>query len=240
MAVQSVDRALDLMELIGEQPGGLVDLSQRADLAPSTASRLLGALTDRGAVHRDDDGAYHLGPLVHRLASTGSVSPVLIETRAAETVAELAIRLDEAACISIPVGSETLTVTQSAVSKPVQAQDWTGHRWPITGGGSGAVMMATWPTQRVEPILARLDAATRASVASEIASARAAGISWSHGTYVEGLSSVAAPILGPDGTAVAAVLGYGPSYRFPAEGREATVATIVAEAGATITRLLED
>lgn len=225
---------------MGDQPGGLVDLSQRAELAPSTTSRLLETLAGRGAVHRDDAGVYHLGPLVHRLASTGTVSPVLIETRAAETVADLAIRLDEAACISIPVGAETLTVTQSAVPKPVQAQDWTGHRWPITGGGSGAVMMATWPAQRVEAILGRLDGPTRTVVRGEIAAAKAAGTSWSHGTYVEGLSSVAAPILGPDGTAVAAVLGYGPSYRFPAEGRDQAVAAIVAEAGRTITELLED
>lgn len=239
MAVQSIDRALDLLELIGDEPGGLVDLSQRSDLAPSTTSRLLETLAGRGAVHRDDAGVYHLGPLIHRLASTATVSPVLIETRAAETVAELAVRLDEAACISIPIGAETLTVTQSAVPKPVQAQDWTGHRWPITGG-SGAVMMATWPAQRVDAILGRLDASARANVRTEIATAKAAGTSWSHGNYVEGLSSVAAPILGPDGTAVAAVLGYGPSYRFPAEGRDQAVATIVAEAGRTITERLED
>ena len=238
--MQSVDRALDLLDLIADRPGGLVDLAERAGLAPSTTSRLLDALASREAIHRDDTGHYHLGPFVHRLTSAGLVSPALIELRAAVAVTELAERLGESACISIPAGRETLTIMQSAVPQPVQAQDWTGHRWPITGGGSGAVMMSTWPTERVEPILERLTASEAAAVRSEIAAARSAGTSWSRGTYVEGLSSVAAPILGPDGTAIAAVLGYGPSYRFPAEGRATAIATVVADAGRTITRLLED
>ncbi len=38
---------------------------------------------------------------------------------------------------------------------------------------------------------------------------------WTHGEYVEGISSVAAPIRNERGHAVAALYVYGPSYRFP-------------------------
>ena len=239
MTVQSVDRALTLLSLLGDRPGGLADVAQRAELPLSTVSRLLDTLVARGAAERGPDGTFSIGPLVHRLGAAATTATASIESSGAEAVAELADRLDEAACISVPIGAETLTIMQIAVPKPVQAQNWTGHRWAITGGGSGAVMMATWPTSRVEPLLAPLPEAERTAVRREIARARRTGVSWSHGTYVEGLSSVAAPILGADGTAVAAVLGYGLTYRFPGKGNVQSVAAAVAEAGATITRRLE-
>ena len=66
------------------------------------------------------------------------------------------------------------------------------------------------------------------------------GVSWSHGSYVEGLSSVAAPILDADGSAVAAVLAYGPTYRFPAKGDLRRTNETVIAAGTTITRNLKD
>ncbi len=205
----------------------------------STASRLLETLTAGGAAERGDDGVYRTGPLLQRLGAASGTSTATIESSGAETVAALADELDEAACISVPIGVETLTIMQIAVPKPVQAQDWTGHRWSITGGGSGAVMMSTWPSSRVEPLLEPLEDRERVAVRDEIARARRTGVSWSHGTYVEGLSSVAAPIIGPDGTAVAAILGYGPTYRFPAKGRVRAVASAVADAGKTISQRLE-
>lgn len=239
MTVQSVDRALALLAVLGDRPGGLADVSTRAELPLSTTSRLLDTLVVGGAVERGADGLFRIGPLVHRLGAASTTSAASIESRGAETVAALADELDESACISVPIGSETLTIMQIAVPKPVQAQNWTGHRWSITGGGSGAVMMATWPNSRVEPLLAALGGKERTAVRKEIQKARRTGVSWSHGTYVDGLSSVAAPILDADGVAVAAVLGYGPTYRFPGKGNVQSVAAAVAAAGAEITRRLE-
>jgi DNA-binding IclR family transcriptional regulator len=238
MVVQSVDRALRILEIVGDRPGGLADVSARSSLPLTTTSRLLDTLQHRGAVVRDAAGTYTVGPFLKHLGNSGTAAAT-IESSGAEVVAALADELDEAACISIPIGSQTLTIMQIAVQKPVQAQDWTGHRWSITGGGSGAVMMATWPAGRVDALLANLASAERTAVRDEIAKARRSGVSWSHGTYVEGLSSVAAPILGPDGTAVAAVLGYGPTYRFPGKGQVRGISAAVAAAGATISRNLE-
>lgn len=238
MTVQSLDRALRLLEQLDADPCGLVELAHRANLPVSTTSRLLDTLRARGAVDRDAAGTFRIGGFVAALGAHQTTAVTTIETSSAETIAALAAQLDEAACISVPIGTETLTLMQVAVPKPVQAQDWTGHRWSITDGGSGAVMLATWPATRIEPLLASLSSTQRAAVRTEIDKARQSGISWSRGTHVEGLSSVAAPIIGNDGTAVAAVLGYGPSYRFPSKGRAKAVAAAVAEAGRTITQKL--
>ncbi len=218
MSVQSVDRALRLLEAISEEPCGLVEAANRTDLPLSTASRLLAALEERDAVTRGADGTWAIGGLVHRLATGEAVGVLTIQELVAPKLAELVDAIGEAAALSIPIGNETLTIMQLDSPQPVRAEDWTGHRWPITGGGSGAVLMGTWPADRVEPLLDWLGAKERLELREEIAEARKRRISWSRGSYVEGLTSVAAPIVGPDGKGVAALMAYGPSYRFPQKG----------------------
>ena len=238
--MQSVDRALSLLELLDERPGGLVEVADRSQLPVSTTSRLLETLMARGAVERSDDGVFRVGSLVQRLGHATTTNAATLEAIGAETIVALAEELGEAACLSIPIGAQTLTIMQFAVQSPVQAQDWTGHRWPITGGGSGAVMMATWPKSRVDRLLGPLSSQERSAVRADMETATRTGVSWSHGSYVQGLSSVAAPILDADGSAVAAVLAYGPTYRFPAKGDLRRTNETVIAAGTTITRNLKD
>ena len=229
MAVQSVDRALSLLEVVAEEPRGLVEVASAASLPLSTASRLLATLEARGAVQRSGDGRYEIGSLLRALAASER-DTTSVQTAAAPEVAWLADTVGEAACLSIPIGDETLTVMQIDSPKPVQAQDWTGHRWSLPGGGSGAVMMATWPNGRVEDLLRGLADDKRIEARREVAAARASGISWSRGVHVDGLTSVAAAIVDPAGEAVAALVGYGPSYRFPPDGGLAAVEAAVRSA----------
>ena len=51
-SIQSVARALDLLEALSEDPLGLVDLGRRTGLQPSTTHRMLATLKARGYVER--------------------------------------------------------------------------------------------------------------------------------------------------------------------------------------------
>lgn len=237
--MQSVDRALVLLDVIGERACGLADAAKRASLPLSTASRLLGTLEQRGAVARDADGVYSIGSFVRNLAGA-ETAMMSIQDAAHVELASLADTTGEAACLSIPIGAQTLTLMQIDVPKPVAAQDWTGHRWQITSGGSGAVMMATWPASRVEPLLKVLKPARRRAARAEIDSARNLGVCWSHGTHVDGLSSLAAAVTDSDGRAVAAIVAYGPTYRFPGDGAAISIERAVARAAARVSNKLED
>lgn len=237
MSVQSVDRAIHLLSEVGAQPAGLVTLADRVGLPLTTTSRILGTLEEQTAVRRDVDGTYFLGPWVRGLAAKLSPTPSIRDI-ALPVLIELSGTLDEATCISVPVGHETLTLAQYDTDRAVQAQNWEGRRWPITGGGSGAVMMSTWPAERVRLLLDPLSSAERKTVHALVESARKTGLSWSQDSYVEGLSSLAAPVLGADGSAVAAVIGYGPSYRFPKRSAKKTLERAVAAAAQKITDAL--
>ncbi len=61
--VQSVDRVLDIIEVLAEEQEGLgvTELSKRVDLHKSTTHRLLATLARRNYVERTESGAYKIG-----------------------------------------------------------------------------------------------------------------------------------------------------------------------------------
>ncbi len=207
--VQSVGRALSLLTEVARDPAGLTELAGRSGLALSTASRLLGTLEQGGAVSRSDDGVYEIGPVITAMNPVVDTAGASLQSISYPYLSALSAELTEAACLSVPMGRERLTLVQVDVPRPVRAEDWTGDRWPIAAGGSGLVLMATWSIERVMEVLGE------DPLPPELDEVRERGVAWTHGDYVEGLSSVAAAVVSPDGVGRASVMAYGPSYRFP-------------------------
>ena len=69
--IQSLERALDILEMLGNHPGGIQvkDLSQELALNKSTVSRMLHTLGERGYVQKKEDGSYRLGIKIVELCS---------------------------------------------------------------------------------------------------------------------------------------------------------------------------
>ena len=61
---------------------------------------------------------------------------------------------------------------------------------------------------------------------------------WTHLEFAADVNGVAAPVRGPDGSTVAAVNLYGPSYRFPGDRSEMAIGARLAEAGNRISQHL--
>lgn len=210
--VQSVVRSMTLLEQVAHRPRGLVDLADAAKLPTTTTARLLATLEDLHALRRDDEGIYRIGPTIISLVSTGDVGSSL-RALAHPHMVELVGAVDEAVGLSIPVDRVAVTIAQVDAPRAVKAEDWYGTRWSLLGGGTGYALMATWSQSEVEELLDGSSDPGR--VRDGIAAARASGVSWSHGDYVDELSSVAAAIVDDSGRGIAALYVYGPSYRFP-------------------------
>lgn len=231
--VQSVVRSIALLEEVARWPRGLVGLAEAADLPTTTAARLLATLTDLRALHRDDDGVYRIGPTITSLAASVDLEPSL-RALAHPHMAELVAAVDEAVGLSICVDDHMVTIAQVDAPRPVQAEDWFGTRWPLLGGSSGFALLATWPHVEVERALRGADDPGRAR--SGIERARRAGVAWSHGDYVDELSSVAAPIVDAAGRGVGLLYVYGPSYRFPAPDAVHTIEGLLCDVVGRISR----
>ncbi len=223
--VKSVERALSILDAIGEQPGGLVDISVRVQLPTSTTSRLLGTLEAHGAVCRDARGVYRVGPSIVAMAGPAAGSDVREIAR--QHMTGLAVELGEAVALSVPSGDTTTTVVQVDAPKPVRAEDWTGTELPVHAGCIGLVTMAFWADEEIDDYLDKVlvqcnpkTVVRPSAIRKRVALLRNGKTFWTHGEFVDGLSSVAAPVLNELGRPVAALYTYGPTYRYPVPGKE--------------------
>jgi DNA-binding IclR family transcriptional regulator len=232
-----VARAFKIVEALAQSPAGLSETARRVDLPKSTVARLLATLEEMEAVERDDDGrVYRLGPIVQRLSSAAG-GPAQLTAFARPYLDELTALTGEAAGIAIPDGFKVHYVDQTEAEHPVQVRDWTGELIPMHLVPSGLVIMAHWPEQQTTRYLNRdLERMTPSTVTDperiwkRLAEIRQDGYVWVYEEFVEGINSVASPILERNGLIAAAIHVHGPAYRFPAEDDSDRIGRAVADA----------
>jgi DNA-binding IclR family transcriptional regulator len=243
--VESVARALKIIESLAMSPAGLSETARRVDLPKSTVARLLSTLEDLEAVERDDDGrVYRLGPMVQRV-STAAGGPAQLAGFARPYLEELTEETGEAAGVSIPDGYEVHYIDQTNAEHPVQVRDWTGELIPMHVVPSGLAIMAHWPDQQTNRFLNRdLKQLTPNTVVdpeairTRLAQTRERGYVWVYEEFVEGINSVAAPVLEENGLITGAIHIHGPAYRFPGKEDEAEMGGQVAKAAQRLSAAL--
>ena len=234
--VESVARAIRIIEALAMSPAGLSETARRVELPKSTVARLLSTLEAVEAVERDEDGRmYRVGPMVQRL-STAAGGPAQLAAFAHPYIEELTELTGEAAGVSIPDGYAVHYVAQTEAEHPVQVRDWTGELIPMHVVPSGLAIMAHWPVEQIARFLDRdlvkLTANTvidPVAIKTRLQSIRSKGYAWVYEEFVEGINSVAAPVLEAGGRITAALHVHGPAYRFPGEDDEDRIGRAVAD-----------
>lgn len=236
-AVESVVRAISIVEALARTPAGLSEIARRVNLPKTTVARLLATLEQLEAVERDEDGRlYRLGPIVQRLSSAAG-GPAQLAAFARPYLEELTTQTGEAAGVAIPDGFKVHYVDQTEAKHPVQVRDWTGELIPMHVVPSGLVIMAFWPEELIDRYLSRdLERMTPDSITDvqrireRLEIVRTRGYEWVFEEFVEGINSVAAPVLESNGLITAALHVHGPAYRFPGEQSRERIGEIVATA----------
>lgn len=240
--VQSVDRAVRVLEILADiGEGRVTDLADKVEIHKSTASRLLATLESHGLVEQDaGSGAFRLGHGIVRLAGgvnhafdLGSVSrPVCVA---------LAREVRETVNLVVLDGVHTMCIDQVLGAASVTTVNWMGKRSPSHLAASGKVLLAYLSAHLAldDHVVQPLAGPTARSVTdlddlrSELALVRERGWATSVDEQEDGLTSVAAPVRGPDGNVVAAVAVSGPTFRL-AEGRLDEVGATTASAAGRI------
>jgi len=223
MSVTSVDRSFRLLHAIAEQPASLSELSRTLNLATSTASRFLHSLHAAGAVSRDPDGTYRIGPAIFELAG-GPTGGHDLAAVASTHLSALAKRTGETAGIAAAIDNDILHLAQVSADNDadVTVKDWSGQQIPAHPGCTGLVVMAHWPTEQIDDYLSRpLESYTEATVTDpwkirqRLEQIRCDGFLWTNDEYALGVTSVASPVFDRSNRVIAALHTFGPSYRFP-------------------------
>lgn len=220
--IQSVDRALFVMELLYHQGrAGVADVADALDIHKSSAYRLLVTLGERGLVTKEvGTDKYRLGFGLVVLAS--AVSGELDLVSHAKPVCErLSQRTRETVTISILEGEEEVVIHQSITVPSVLGVDWWGQRTPSHATANGKVLLAYLSEEQRRSILGDepLEPCTENTVVDfeglerQLEEIHARGYGYILGELEGGVNAVAAPVRQADGTVVAAISVSGPAFR---------------------------
>jgi len=234
--VQSIERAFAILRALSLGPESLTNIAERVELPKSTVARLLSALEAEGAVvQRSSRGLYELGPSLDELSPAGRSGSHLMQM-ARPYLNELVFRTNERAGLSIREGRDVLYLDHVAAVNEVEVRDWTGLRTPLHTIASGLVLLAHADTAELNAYFAEpLEKVTphtivdATKITERVAKIRGDGYGWTSEEFVQGISSVAAPVRGTSGLVEAAVHVHGPTYRFPGDSSETEVGNAVAE-----------
>lgn len=242
--VQSLDRALELLELLATNGGemGVSELARRLEVHKSTAFRLLATLQDHGLVEQNAaTEKYRLGYGLVRLA--GAVVAELDLSRAARAVMqELADRSRETVNLALLQGDRVINIDQITSSHLVVNVNWVGKQNPVHCTSTGKVLLAFLPAAERRRFLSRpLERLTprtivdRATLEKQLERVRDDGYAFTLEELEVGLNAVAAPVRDARGDVIAALSVSGPSYRVLPQ-RLSELGEMTRDAGTAISR----
>jgi len=227
-AVQSLDRALDVLERLAhaEGPLGVGELGELTGLPQGTVHRLLQGLHQRGYVRRDASRKYSLGTASLRLADAAQRS--LVRT-ARPFLAELVRLSGETANLAVLEGDDVVYVGQVSSPHTLRMFAEVGRHVPPHSTAVGKVLLAAQPVDRAAALLRRtgLPARTPSTITdlgaflAELELVRERGWAADEEEQETGVRCVAVPVGGPG--VVAALSVSGPADRFAGAATEGLV-----------------
>ena len=243
--VQSVDRALLVLEILGKLgTAGVTEIARELGVHKSTVSRLIAVLESRGFVEQlSDRGKYRLGFAIVRLA--GSTSAQMDLAKESQPICdELAADSGETTNIAILDAGRIINVVEAVGPAEITLRSWVGQSCPAHATSSGKVLLAGLSPERVRELLGdRLPAYTPdtvtepAALAAELDEVRRSGWAGVREELEVGLNAVAAPVRDSGGKIIAALSVSGPSYRLEPSRFEAVARMTVAAADRISRRL---
>lgn len=245
--VQSVDRALTILEVLGEDEEGyrLTDLAARTGLSPSTVHRLLSTLEQRRFVQFDQtDGMWHVGRQSFAIGS-GFVRRRNFVAPALPILRRLRDQTRETANLGVVDEGEVVILTQVESREIVRAITKVGGRAPMVTSGLGKSILATYSDEDVAALVKRrgMRRATSKSVvrASELRDVlqviRHQGYALDDEEFIAGLRCVSAVVYDAQSEALAAISVSGLATRM-ADARLPGLGQLVRDAACDLTEAL--
>lgn len=224
--VQSLERALDILELLGSSEGelGVTEIGPAVGLPNGTAHRLLATLTRRGYVRQNPKTRkYNLGIKAFVLAANARerLGPL-----ARPFLEELMQVSQESSNLAMLDKNSVVYLEQVSAPRMVRMFTEPGNRVPLHSCGTGKVLLAYQSEETIDSIirqtgLLRFTPHTTTDVKqlkSELESVREQGYAVDSEEMEEGVRCLAAPVFGPEGRILAAMSVSGPAGRLN-EGR---------------------
>ena len=199
--VQSVHRALDLLEVLAAHGGRLsmTEVVAYTGLPAPTAHRLLRTLLDRGYLRQLPDRSYALG---FRLVPLGTAANAAVGIDATTVLRDLVAELGESANLAVLSGDQAEYVAQAPSRYSMRMFTEVGRRVELHSTGVGKVLLAQLDQAEVAAIVRRRGLhrhtehtiGTETALAAELARIRKRGYALDEQEQEIGVRCVAVPL----------------------------------------------
>lgn len=248
--VNSLLKGLSVLEVFTAQDDGLTmaAVARRAGLDNATAFRILNTLAHAGYVRRlPDSRLFRLTPKVLDLGFN-AIAHSDLRTQARPILQSLIGEVSEAASVGVLSGGEMLYIERvHAGLAPLGLEVRIGSRMPVYSTALGHAYLAWRPVseqvrvlesfprhKRTNTTLVDLDA-----LLERLQEVKRRGYAVSDQENVFGGYIVAAPVLGPDGLAQAALSAVAPAGRMPLDAFVAASAARVTQAATELSKFFQ-
>jgi DNA-binding IclR family transcriptional regulator len=212
--VGSVLRAMRLLDLFdrGRPEMSLAEFARRSGYSKSTTYRLLVTLVEAGWLERSPTGAFRLTIKAFQVGSV-LVDSLELRREAGPIMARMATELGEAVYLVVADGTRAVCLERIDSGRGVRLMDlYVGGSQPLNLGAGPRALLAFDEDRLLPPLLEEgLSRRTEQSLVNpadlldDLAETRRRGYSTSDEDVTVGIGAVGAPILGPDGVALAAL-----------------------------------
>lgn len=211
--LQTVDRALQLLEILAEHPEGMQpkEFENILELNKITVHRLLATLENRGFIERQGN-TYKIGLKLVELSSM-KLNNIELKTEAAPYLRKLVNVLGLPVQMAILEGNEAVFIEKIESINTFHMYSQIGKRIPLYASGVGKVLLAQKTDEKILSDLSKIsfEAFTSKTLTSpeevlaEIQVARKKGYAIDNEEHEEGIFCIAAPIYDYRGQIIAAV-----------------------------------
>lgn len=234
--VRALERGLALLEALGRAPkSSLAELAQGANLAPSTAFRLLDTLQKCGfAAQCQQTGHYQLGLRAFEVGSA-YLPRLQLNDVALPVMRELMQAFGETVNLAVADQADAVYVAQVEGEQMLRMFTRLGARTPAYCSGVGKALLAWSPTQTVRAVLGdgpwpastEHTLTTFKALERELKQVRRQGYAVDNEEREVGVRCVAVPITDAAGAVVAALSLSAPTVRLPEQRLEDIVPTLI-------------
>ncbi|WP_043462086.1 IclR family transcriptional regulator domain-containing protein [Azohydromonas australica] len=226
----ALDKALDVLDAIGQAPQGLsqAELSARLQLPRTTLYRLLAALVARGLVRRDPlRRVYGLGLRCFEYARAAFAMPDLVAAAQLE-LRSLRDLTGETAYLCVLDGLESLLLERCDGAHSQRSASALGQRKPLHCTSQGKAMLGALPGPMRDALIKELPLTAqtprtitdRRRLQAEVRLAASRGWAIDDEEIVPGVRCVGAPVVDGEGKVRGAISVAGPAFRLTHERLE--------------------
>ncbi|ORB29114.1 IclR family transcriptional regulator [Mycolicibacterium parafortuitum] len=244
-AVQSVDRALLVLEIVAQLgQAGVTEIAAELGVHKSTVSRLVAVLESRGYVEQvSERGKYRLGFAIPRLAHVAGGQNDLVKLGQA-ACDMLSVSVGETANLAVLDQDRIVNIVEAIGPAEITLRTWVGQSCPAHATSSGKVLLAGLDPNDVRarlttplPSFTEATVTDMAGLQTQLAAVRERGWASVSEELEVGLNAVAAPVHDLHSQVVAALSVSGPSYRLSVDRFDEVAGQIVEAADQISTRL---